>query len=375
MIARRDMVRKDGKCALSIQVFINKKRKVISLGAYVRPDDFDSTRQLVNGEDPEMTSAVNAIIHKSKSRAEKIFYRAILDDRPLTADRFAEMFLARSSRNDFYEFLEVEISRAKGHMADGTVKNYRKLLRRLKDFRPTLLMSDIDYNLVESFDRLMSRKGYEVNTKWTYHKDLRKMINLARNRGHRIEQPYGKFKIQKAKTQPTFLTPDELRTLVDIYELNSLSPGRHKVLRYFLFQCFTSLRISEVKALTDDHILHDTLVFRPLKSRKSRMVLKVPLSDFALRLIEDSRLEHDGEQLFDCISDQKNNEKLKEIAEFAGIRKRITSHVGRHTFATLFLGGDVQVLKDIMGHSKDRDNDGVCARYAETEGGSGGRDR
>jgi site-specific recombinase XerD len=47
------------------------------------------------------------------------------------------------------------------------------------------------------------------------------------------------------------------------------------------------------------------------------------------------------------------NSKLKKIAEYAGIKKKLSAKVGRHTFATIFLRRthDLNALKDIMGHS------------------------
>lgn len=58
--------------------------------------------------------------------------------------------------------------------------------------------------------------------------------------------------------------------------------------------------------------------------------------------------------LFDCPADQTVNYRLKEIAAIAGIKKHLTTHVGRHTFGFLYLlmGGKVEELQEIMGHSK-----------------------
>ncbi|MNE42378.1 Tyrosine recombinase XerD [compost metagenome] len=47
------------------------------------------------------------------------------------------------------------------------------------------------------------------------------------------------------------------------------------------------------------------------------------------------------------------NENLKLIAEKAKISKELSFHTARHTFATLFLaaGGNIAVLKELMGHA------------------------
>src|SRR5690606_23637544 len=51
--------------------------------------------------------------------------------------------------------------------------------------------------------------------------------------------------------------------------------------------------------------------------------------------------------------DQFINRELKKIATYLGIKKRITFHVARHTFATAFLraGGKVENLQKLLGHS------------------------
>ena len=54
------------------------------------------------------------------------------------------------------------------------------------------------------------------------------------------------------------------------------------------------------------------------------------------------------------ITNQAANRTLKDIFKNLSIRKRITFHTSRHTFATQFLinGGQIQNLKEHLGHSK-----------------------
>jgi site-specific recombinase XerD len=55
------------------------------------------------------------------------------------------------------------------------------------------------------------------------------------------------------------------------------------------------------------------------------------------------------------ISNQKYNEYLKELIALVGINKRVTSHIGRHTFATtvaLENGVGIESVSKMLGHSK-----------------------
>jgi len=84
------------------------------------------------------------------------------------------------------------------------------------------------------------------------------------------------------------------------------------------------------------------------KERKPKTI-KIPIAPFAKDLIDDTL-----NSFFKLPSQQEYNRTLKEIAIRAGIKKRLTSHVGRHTFGYLFMTsvGDIFALKEIMGHSK-----------------------
>lgn len=52
-------------------------------------------------------------------------------------------------------------------------------------------------------------------------------------------------------------------------------------------------------------------------------------------------------------SNQKMNAYLKEIADICNIRKHLTTHLARHTFATLAIeyGMPIDIIAKILGHS------------------------
>ncbi|WP_337992849.1 site-specific integrase [Flavivirga sp. 57AJ16] len=59
--------------------------------------------------------------------------------------------------------------------------------------------------------------------------------------------------------------------------------------------------------------------------------------------------------LFPNISNQKLNSYLKEIADLCRIKKNLTFHIARHTFATtitLSNGVPIETVSKLLGHSK-----------------------
>jgi len=61
------------------------------------------------------------------------------------------------------------------------------------------------------------------------------------------------------------------------------------------------------------------------------------------------------ETLFPVITNEKVNLYLKEIAEACGLKKNLTFHMARHTFATtitLSNGVPIETVSKLLGHSK-----------------------
>ena len=65
-------------------------------------------------------------------------------------------------------------------------------------------------------------------------------------------------------------------------------------------------------------------------------------------------LDYDDKIFVEKITAKTINETIKKIASFLGIKKSISAHVARHTFATNYLrmGGKVENLQILLGHSK-----------------------
>lgn len=120
----------------------------------------------------------------------------------------------------------------------------------------------------------------------------------------------------------------------------------------FTFQCYTGISVADLKQLTGRNIKivdnAPVLHYRRQKTKKrSDRVSQIPLLPKALEVWN----RYDGK--FPTISDQKYNQYLKEVASIIGIKKVITTHVGRKTCATWLhsVGMPLDMVKEILGHS------------------------
>jgi integrase/recombinase XerD len=352
---RKDFVLADGTCALVMQCFLGGHRVRLRLDLYARPDEFDQVRQLVRiPKDRPREQRINTVLAKYKSRVEEMFFEARVTGQAISPKEFVEELDTKPALGSFIEFIVRESEKEKGERAESTIKTYNTVVMNLRKFRPDVTFSDITFSFIQEFDRFLKTNKIDDNSRAKYHKIVRKFVLLAIRKRRRIKNPYGAngFIIKEVDVERTWLTIEEVAKLAKLYDDKILSKGLHITLRHFLFQCVTSMRISDLKRLDRSNIEGDMLVLIPEKTKRLRKIVKVPLSKLAKRMIADSDSKTD--KLFNPVTDQTANEHLKEIAKAAGIDKDISTHVGRHTFGFLYLqmGGKVEELREILGHSK-----------------------
>ncbi len=94
------------------------------------------------------------------------------------------------------------------------------------------------------------------------------------------------------------------------------------------------------------------------KREKTQQSVKIPLLHIANTILKKYLQEYhskDYQVIFPVISNQKMNKYLKEIMRSIGIRKKITFHSARHTFATVVTlsnGVPIETVSKILCHSK-----------------------
>jgi site-specific recombinase XerD len=169
---------------------------------------------------------------------------------------------------------------------------------------------------------------------------------LDTNPARRIPLP------KPASRIPNAISEDDAQKLIGAAE----SPFEHAML---LLMLTAGLRRSEVGAirLEDVNLENQALLVRG-KGAKQRMVPLMPQTAQAIRDYLSIRPESDQPYLF--LSPQGRrlandflNRTLRRILARAGLGKRITPHMLRHTFATHLVrnGVDVRTVQELLGHA------------------------
>ncbi len=185
---------------------------------------------------------------------------------------------------------------------------------------------------------------------------LRKMVRMAVNNEWLEKYPFQKFKIRMEKKEREFLTLGELREIQD-YQTKI---ERLRIVKdLFVFSCYTGIAYIDIMNLTEDNLILgiDGKHWISTKRQKTKNSFKLPLMGPALSIIKRYQYhpKRQMDKLFPGISNQKLNSYLKEIADACHIRKHITFHMARHTFATtitLSNGVPIETVSKILGHSE-----------------------
>ncbi len=343
-----------GETPVYIRLYLMQKRVLLPTNVKVKSNAWSHTKNQVLASDPDYKDK-NLQIKSSLARCTEILKRYRLQFKEITPELIREEYKIFSTYIDFYDFMEKAVQTKKGISSIATIKKHNAVLGKLKEFKSQLMFSEINLEFINSFDKYLKLKlGNKTNTRVNNLKIFKSYLEMAVRKEIIKQNPFGLKKLSRQKVDKINLTSTEVNKLIYFYRQEQFSPNLHKVLRLFLFACVTGVRISDIFRIRHEGIYNGVLSFIPQKTLHAKSLnIDMPLTPFALELIRDQAPQRISGFIFDRISNPHINRCLKDIMDYVNIKKTVTFHSGRHTFATLFLekGGSVEVLQKLLGHS------------------------
>ncbi len=351
-------MRKDGTCALFLRMYLNNKYAKIPLDLYCAPAAWNAIKERADGNTKDIRT-LNLQLSEAEGRAADIILKYKVQKTELTKDRFIKEFSNPQVFVDFISFMADNIRIRNHEIMDSTKDVHLSVLAKLKEFKSELLLVEIDEEFLRRYEHyLRVRLGNQPNTVHNNFKIIKTYVNKAIKQGLIVKNPFKSYMPRQITTHPEFLSEKERNSLIELYDSHTLPSGQQKVLRWYIFVCYTGLRISDLGAVTKRQINDKKqLIYNPIKMQNVNNIrVTCPLTKTALRMIADEASA--TEKLFNLISEQKMNEWLKIIAKKADINMPgISFHSGRHTFATTFLkstkaANGILILQKLLGHAK-----------------------
>jgi len=168
---------------------------------------------------------------------------------------------------------------------------------------------------------------------------------------------------KRTKSLPKHLNEQEVQNLINAFDKQNCKTKhaeainlRNKVILALLYS--SGLRVSELVYLNIDNVdLHERTIRIRGKGEKDRIVL---FDEETKILIENylQKKDDNSEYLFvnrsgNHLTPRYIQMMIKDHAKAAGIKKKVTPHILRHSFATHLLknGVDIRAIQQLLGHS------------------------
>jgi integrase len=335
----------DGTVSLCLRVIQERKKIEINLNMLIPASDWDDGLYHVKKSNPYALKT-NLYLRQQLDRANTIILDHHLSGKDLNLKEFRACFSGViTTTNNFYDWSLNEIERWKGDIKETKLRTYRSEISKMKKFLGVLPFSDINVRLLQDYEYYMRNVLKNcTNTVTKTFKHISKLVRIAHLEKLIRENPFDNYKLKTEPSKRQNLSMDEISRIEEL--LPGLSSKLSNVARLFLFSCYTGLRYADVRALKWDNIQDNCII---ITQEKTKQPVLIPLSDHAKRHLP----QQNGETIFKVYSNQKCNEYLKEIADLAGIKKNVSCHVARHSFATnsLNLGIRLEVVSELLGHT------------------------
>lgn len=338
---KTDYKNKDGKYPLYLNLYIHSQRKRIPVDIFLKKTEWDQKRQVVK---PAEMNDLNLLLNELKAQINKIEIQFRLNNQVLTVEKCVELIKRPDLSIDFIPFMEYEMDLKS--MTAGALKNQKVILAKLKEFRSSILFGEINDKFILKYRRfLIYNKGNAEVTVDSNVKIVKHYIKIAKKRGYQINIDVEDIKIKQHRSHRTNLNLEEVDRMKEYLFSSFISDAHKKSLGYFLFNCMTGLRIEDLRKLKRLDLNDEYFNFWNQKSKKQQ-VLKT--NETCKKI-----LENDENLFIKPITAKTINETIQDVAKFLGIRKHVSNHVARHTFATNYLrkGGKIEDLQVLLGHS------------------------
>lgn len=392
LVYNRDhRLNQDGTSIIQMRMYQSGKNSYRSTGIAVAPKYWDAKNKRVKESHP-------LEFHYNKHLSEMLQTYKELEFKILQRDGVCPLRLFLRLIDEEAEALEVNFSsffkkelEERPDITAGTRKDHRQTWRHLHRFRKEIHFEDLNYRLVDAFDRYLFSCELKTNTVKGHHKNVCTYIERAIRHGYfdKNRNPYIQFRPQSEKTTPPFLSAAELSALEELAIPNTKEKRLLEMSRrMFLLSCYTGLRIGDLLTLRREHIVEDAAGIRISKvlekgKKKNKRIHTLELTylfpqpgkdqsrpeELISQALQDYTPEKGTDRLF-RIAEQYYRRNIKKLAKLAGIRKDIYPHVARHTFATYLeeKGLPKELIKELLAHSNIQTTDIYLHSHNKTIG-------
>lgn len=368
-------------------VHVERFKFFIASKMKIAPSDWDKgvqrAKRNTSNKDGYSAREINALLDKMEDTAISAIRKFQDEDKDLDVEMLKDLikadlgFPVRKSPTKVQSVLDAINSYliSQGSLKNwelATAKKYVTLRNHLTEFTCGKLTYDqINEDFIQRYiDWLIRVKMRNASAKREW-KSLKAFLRWSAKKGYIDSASFEDYEVMAKDVKNKAIVTLTWDELMQVHNLKI--PERKRYLQrakdFFLFECFTSMRFSDIATLKKDNI-HDGII--DFVAEKTDTRINIEINKYAQEILD--RVEGDGEYVFPKISNQKLNAYIKELCFLAGIDEPVThiyyrgsekieitkpkymlcsSHVGRRTFISnaLAMGIPPYTVMEWTGHS------------------------
>ena len=250
------------------------------------------------------------------------------------------------------------------HASANTVSSYMRDIRQYASYLQTIGVDvlDADRDTIEGYMHYLHDNGKSPATVSRSLASLKSLYMYALSEDEIEENPVFSIKVEKAERKlPQILTGKEVELLLEQPRVSDMKGCRDKAMLEVLYA--TGIRVSELIGLNVEDISLSGGFIRCESGGKVRIIPLYPealaaLSDYISDVRAKMIASPTERSLFVNVSGERMSRQgfwkiIKYYQEKAQIKKDITPHTLRHSFAAHLLenGADLRSIQEMLGHS------------------------
>jgi integrase len=353
----KNKVNKQGECPIYCRITIAGKRAEMFTGVHAKQGEFDNNKKKIKGNST-LVEKKNRQLEELNHRIFTAYHNEVLCNNLPTSQEIRDLLETKRTRTVLFSDLLLEyaneIFTIQGSLARKEAHNrfisvITKSLSKLNQAKiqisqcDTYFLNQLAHHLVEveEYSPAYTKKAFGF---------IKSALLFAFNRHYtdRLFTHDYKFPF-RVKSEVIYL--DELE--VEKIRNHPFDTALQKYADLFMVQCYTGLAYADLKKLNATHLTKDKegqLWINLTRQKIETAECIIPVISKVWNLLKKYNFE------LPVFSNQKYNAALKKIALEVGIRKKLTTHVGRKTYGTLLLNKDVPIetVSRLLGHSSIR---------------------
>jgi integrase/recombinase XerD len=354
-----------GEQGILLRLTQNRKMKRVSTGVKVESHYWDKARQQVKRGHP-LAEEYNRILLEKLKKAAKAYASLLEKSNEVTLDDMInELNHESGGAVSFFDFAaRTKIAEIQSRGKLGTLRRYEAVLSKLKTWvRKDLPLKRVTYSFLQEYSNYLRTELHNSEDTISANMSvIRSILNEAIRHGVYTERnPFDQLQLKYTDNTKEKLSAEELQRIftTQLPPIPSLLLARDVFLACFLAE---GTRAGDMLLMKREYIQNGHLVF---KQTKTGTQMAIPVTQVLQEIFD--RQPVTGPYIFPLLNRDRMvnevvvnsrltmiNKYLREVAKYTGIRKKLSTHVARHTFTDLALqvtGGNIYEVQKSLGHS------------------------